>query len=112
MLARLGFFTGLIRFARAFDLGAIGKHLVPFVGLTLRNSDSDNQVEQFRHRHALPLRDPIELADMCIGDAGLIESLERNHSLRSGTMPSSSPILSIVAPVSPLAAVWTTMTPL
>src|SRR5882762_6295401 len=38
--------------------------------------------------------------------------LERNHSLRSGKMLSSSPVLSIVAPVSPLASVWTTMTPL
>jgi hypothetical protein len=41
-----------------------------------------------------------------------IEAVERNHSLRSGKIPSSSTILSIVAPVSPLASVWTTMTPL
>jgi len=37
--------------------------------------------------------------------------LERNHSLRSGTMPCSPTIPSILAPVSPLASVWTTMTP-
>jgi hypothetical protein len=37
--------------------------------------------------------------------------LERNHSLRSGKMPFSPTIPSILAPVSPLASVWTTMTP-
>ena len=42
----------------------------------------------------------------------LITGFERNHSLRSGKIPSPSTILSIVVPVSPLASVWTTMTPL
>ena len=40
-----------------------------------------------------------------------ITVLERNHSLRSGKIPFSLTIPFIVAPVSPLAAVWTTMTP-
>jgi hypothetical protein len=46
-----------------------------------------------------------------VQEQDLITALERNHSLRSGKMPFSSTIPSIIAPVSPLASVWTTMTP-
>ena len=63
----------------------------------------------------------MEVAKVLVGNLPLLYTtcpsvvpiipLERNHSLRSGKMPFSPTIPSIIAPVSPLVSVWITMTP-